>query len=288
MTESADAGSVEQPSAVSAGTPATQAEVADNGSAATSTPDPFSGLSEGTRKWVETKGYKSVEDALSGGMNAESRLGTAVTPPAQDAPQEEWDKFHARLGRPEKPEQYEFKRPEGLPENMPYNEDLANTSKTWMYEAGLTPRQSQIMHDKFAQFGAAEAQKAIEAQGKAVEATHDDLVRDWGPTESDGFKSQMELAGRAAKQLGLVEAFKETGILLPDGALTNPQIARAMAVVGDKMFREDTLADGSGIGGENPWKTDNVSLQSRLVKEDPDRARRFIKDAGKDPALYRL
>ena len=61
MTDQAEAGSVaEEP----AGTPAEPAPNAENGSAAQGE-SPFSGLSEGTRKWVETKGYKSIEDAIT-------------------------------------------------------------------------------------------------------------------------------------------------------------------------------------------------------------------------------
>src|SRR5688572_10116769 len=110
MTESAQAGSV-QADASAAGTPAQPQTPPENGSAGGTAPDPFTGLSEGTRKWVETKGYKSPEDIAVAAQNAESKIGSMVSLPADDAPAEEWDKIMSRLPasmrRPESPDKYE-------------------------------------------------------------------------------------------------------------------------------------------------------------------------------------
>jgi hypothetical protein len=118
MTDQAQAGSVaavEQP----AGAPATPAVTTDNGSAVTTEQTPFSGLSEGARKWVDTKGYKSHEDVVSAALSLEQKLGTSVSVPAPDAPKEEWAKFHAKLPEAMRPvesaDKITYTRPEGLP-----------------------------------------------------------------------------------------------------------------------------------------------------------------------------
>lgn len=293
MTDSAEAGSV-TPEA-SAGTPATQQPGADNGSAAPADTSPFSGLSEGTRKWVETKGYKNLDEAVAGGMHAEAKLGAVVTVPAADAPKEEWDAFVAKLPedrRPiEAPDKLDFKRPEGLPPELPYNEELAAAVKPWMHEAGLSKGQAQSLHDKFAQYMAdqvVEQQKQIVAQ---VEKTHDDLVKDWGPVDSDGFKKKHELADRAMKQLGLVDAYKAKGILLADGSLTDPQIARAFSAIGERMFAEDTIGGNDAAFGVNPFKRNeagerDVAGISALVRSDPDKAKRLAREAGENPDVW--
>ena len=165
MSDQADAGSVAE---TPAGAPATPTPSAENGSAAQGPENPFSGLQdEGARKWVETKGYKTLADVVGAAHSLEQRLGTAVTIPAADAPKEEWDKFVSKLPEDRRPiaspDQIEFKRPEGLPENLPYNDELAAAARPWMAEAGLTKAQAQTVHDKFAGWMAeqATAQQAL-------------------------------------------------------------------------------------------------------------------------------
>ncbi|MBL8578087.1 MAG: hypothetical protein JNK47_12740 [Mesorhizobium sp.] len=290
MTEAAPAGSVEAETPP-AGTPATPTPPAPNGSPAGGD-NPFSGLSEGTRKWVETKGYKDIEALATAGMHGEQKLGASVTVPAADASQEEWKKFYDRLPenlRPvESPDKLDFKRPEGLPENVPYSAELATASKSWMAEAGLNSGQAQKVHDKFVGYMAEQTQARLQAVAKSVEDTADALVKDWGPTESEGYKTKLELANRAMKNLGLVDSYKASGILLPDGALTDPQIAKAFSAIGEAMFKEDNLPGGGINTGENPFKKDasgnrSITKISALVQSDPQRARQLAVEAGENP-----
>jgi hypothetical protein len=280
----ADAGSVAQQSAASAGTPGSQQASADNGSAAAAA-SPFAGLQdEGTRKWVETKGYKSVEDLAKAAVNQESIIGSSVRRPADDAPAAEWDKFYSKIGRPEKPDAYELKRPDGLPADLPYDEALAGSFKTWAHQAGLNGKQAQSLHDAFALAQAEQAKAHVTALTKAVETTADALAKEWGPQDSEGFKAKHELANRALKKLGLVESFKKSGIILNDGALTDPALAVAFSQIGEKMFAEDVIDGEGGQGGPNPFKGEkNLTQITALVKSDPDKARRLAREAGVDP-----
>ena len=280
----ADAGSVAD-AGQSAGTPDTQNAGADNGSAAQAA-SPFAGLQdEGTRKWVETKGYKSVDDLAKAAVNQESLLGSSVRRPADDATETEWNAFYSKIGRPEKPDAYEFKRPEGLPADLPYDEALAGSFKTWAHSAGLNGKQAQTLHDQFALAQAEQAKAHVTALTKAVETTADALVKEWGPQESEGFKTKHEMANRALKKLGLVESFKKSGIIMHDGALTDPALAVAFSQIGEKMFAEDRIDGGDAPGGVNPFKDESFNLTAitALVKSDPDKARRLAREAGKNP-----
>ena len=268
-----------------AGTPDGQNAGADNGSAAAAA-SPFAGLQdEGTRTWVEKKGYKSVEDLAKAAVHQESILGSSVRRPADDATETEWNAFYSKIGRPEKPDAYELKRPEGLPSDLPYDEALAGSFKQWAHTAGLNGRQAQSLHDAFAKSQAEQAAAHVTALTKAVETTADALVKEWGPQESEGFKKKHELANRALKKLGLVESFKKSGILLKDNALTDPALAMAFADIGEKMFAEDSIDGGDAPGGKNPFKEGafNLSEITALVKSDPDKARRLAREAGKNP-----
>lgn len=286
MTDTAQAGSVAD-SRPSAGAPGTQQQAPDNGSAGASD-SPFAGLQdEGARKWVETKGYKSVEDVTKAAWSLEQKMSSSVTPPANDAPQAEWDKFYSKTGRPEKPDAYELKRPEGLPADLPYDETLAGNFKTWAHSAGLNGRQAQTLHDQFALAQAEEAKARVAELTKAVETTHDALVKDWGPADSEGFKQKHELANRALKKLGLVESFQKSGIILKDGALTDASLATAFATIGERMFAEDNLDGAGGTSGRNPFDkkkgTFNLTEITALAKSDPDKARRLAREAGENP-----
>lgn len=292
MTDLAEGSVVETP----AGAPAQPAVVPDNGSAGAPETTPFSGLSEGARKWVDTKGYKSPEDIVSAALSLEQRLGTSLTVPPPDAPKEEWEKFHSRLPedmRPvASPDKIEFKRPEGLPENLPYDENLANASKPWMAEAKLSAKQAQVVHDKFAAYQAEQATAQQAAIAESVVATHDDLVKDWGPKDSDSFKEKLTVADRAMKKLGLVESYKAKGILLADGSLTDPQIAKAFHAIGEAMFKEDVIGADGVSGGENPFKRDEAgkikspSAISALINSDPERAKRMAREAGENLDIW--
>jgi len=294
MSDQAEAGSVavETPPA---GAPAQPAVAADNGSAVATETNPFSGLSEGARKWVDTKGYKSHEDVVSAALSLEQRLGTSVTVPAPDAPKEEWEKFHSKLPedmRPvASPDKIEYKRPEGLPADFAYSDELATASKTWAAEAGASPKVAQAYHDKFVGYMAEQAKAQQTAVAQSVETTHDELVKDWGPVASDGFKEKLSVADLAMKKLGLVDAYKAKGILLADGSLTDPQIAKAFHAIGEAMFKEDRIGADGVPGGENPFKKDakgerNITEISALYKSDPERAKRLAREAGENPDIW--
>jgi hypothetical protein len=267
----------------SAGASDTQNAGADNGSAASDSP--FTGLQDaGAREWVSKKGYKSVDDLAKAALSLEGRLGTSLTVPGAEATETEWNSFYSKAGRPERPEAYEFKRPKGLPADLPYDEALAGSFKTWAHSAGLNGKQAQTLHDQFALAQAEQAKSHVAALTKAVETTADALVKDWGPQDSEGFKTKHELANRALKKLGLVESFKKSGIIMHDGALTDPALAVAFSQIGEKMFAEDRIDGGDAPGGDNPFKGEkNLTAISALVKSDPDKARRLAREAGLDP-----
>ncbi|WP_137934355.1 hypothetical protein [Mesorhizobium comanense] len=297
MTDLADAGSVAA-RAQPAGNPVGPSAGADNRSAAPAAKSWLDGLSEGNRKLAEAKGWTRTENldrVFTSYAELERQQGESLRVPGKDASREDWEKFHARLPEQMRPltsaEKVEYRRPEGLPENFAYSDELASASKAWAVEAGASPRTAQAYHDKFVGYMAEQAQAQQIALARSVEATHDELVREWGPTDSDGFRGRLEVANRAMKKLGLVDAYKAKGILLPDGALTDPQIARAFHAIGEAMFREDTIDGGAAPAGGNPFRRNasgerNLTAISTLVRSDPARARRLAREAGENPELW--
>lgn len=241
------------------------AAAASNGSEAAAAGAWWSGLQdEGNRKTAETKGWKDPDTAIKSYTELEKRLtevsSKALTPPAADAKQEEWDAFHARAGRPEKPEAYEFKLPDGLPADLPYDAEFANQYKAWAHQAGLTPRQAQQQHDAFVKFQADAFQKSVEAHGQKMTAATANLGKVWGEPGSEGFKQNVALADRFIRNNGgeaLMGELKANGLLAENGAVLSPVLAQAFSKAGKALYSEDQLVTGQSASGSrtDPAKT---------------------------------
>lgn len=286
---------------VQTGTPAAGTGTALEGSNSGAA-DPFAGLETGTREWVGTKGYKSIADIAKAAQNAESIIGRSVVLPDDKAKPEDWDKVFNRLGRPEKPDGYEFKLPQGVPEGMPYDAEFAKTFKGAAHAAGLTAKQATALHD----FWTGEAVKAFTSQTaeakklqetatkRAVDATSA-LEKAYGGTkDSDPFKQGVDLAVRAIEGLdklpgvsGIKQALEQAGLLV-GGVVLEPSIAIALTHIGKTLFKEgDMPLGGSAPAGDNPFAgAGNMTLQMAMIRSDPEKARRMISAVGKTPADF--
>ncbi len=289
MTDSAEAGSVPE---AAAGNPQSATPPPDNGSAGAGG-SWLDGLSEGNRTVAKAKGWdkdaQGLDKALTSYTELEKQLGSSLRPPKEDAAPEEWNAFYDKLGRPKEPT-YEFKRPQDYPADLPYDDALAKEAMPAFHDAGLNTKQAQKLHDWFVQANAKRMHDYQQGVAQSITQANDDLIKEWGPKDSELFKTRLELANKALKRLGLIDELKQAGVLLPDGTLTRASLAKAFAVVGDKMFREDTIDVGNMPAGTNPWKasTINRTIQSAIQKKDPALARRLIREAGRNPADYGL
>ncbi len=256
--------------------------------------DWLAGLSEENRSLVEAKKWDSDPNALvKGYREVEAHAKSALVPPGDDASQDDWSAFYDRLGRPEKPEGYEFRLPEGVPEDMPYDDTLKAQFQTWSHQAGLTPRQAAMMHDLYVQNAGELHGQAIEGTRKTVTAAHDALVKAWGDPETEGHKRKVELAGRAIRQLGgdaLEAELRSVGVLTDAGEVAAPQVAQMFANIGEQLYAEDTVFAGPSASA-NPFADGphhNLTEQGKILRSDPKRAKALILAAGGDPTLYQL
>lgn len=265
--------------------------IADEGSNG-SGGDWLAGLSEENRNLVQAKQWDSPDALARSYRELAAHASKALRPPAEDAPAEEWSAFYAKLGRPEKPEGYEFQLPEGIPENLPYDDTFAQKFRSWAHEQGLTLKQARALHDAYVQDFAGQMQAAQEAEVQAVEGAHQALVKEWGAPETETYKRKVEMMSRAARQLGgsdLYSELAEMGAITKSGEVKRPQLAKALASVGEKLFAEDALFSGAG-SVENPFseKSHNLTKQGQMIRSDPDRAKALIKAAGLKPSDYGL
>jgi hypothetical protein len=238
--------------------------------------------------WVNEDGSYKTEDVLKSYQTLEKRIGSMVAVPDDKAKAEDRDAFFQKLGWPGKPEGYEFARPEGLPEHIPYDAAFADKFKVWANEAKLPVGQAQALHDQYVkQFADDIASFQQELQGKA-KAAHETLTRElWGDPKSEAYIQNRDAAVRALRAdkslSGLEVDLKAAGFLTPEGHFTSPAIAQLLAGYGRQMQNDTFVGNGSGgAGAGNPFAkaTENLTEQVLLKRTDPARARTLAAAAG--------
>ncbi len=253
---------------------------------------PLAGLSDENRRVAETKGWDSADKIVESYRNLEAKIGDSLRPPGDDASPEEWQAFYGRLGRPEAVADYEFAMPDGLAEDFPYDAESANRFAEWAHEAGLSPRQAQSLHDRFVQDTSGRFAAGRQADLSAIDEAHTTLTEAWGEPATEGYRRNVDLANRALRELGgetLASSLKSRGAISPEGALADPAIAFMLQKAGERLFSEDQVF-GANAAASNPFtrSTENVTEQGRLLRNDPELARTFIRGANREHDFPRL
>lgn len=274
------------------------AAAANNGAQAAASGDWLSGLEEGNRKTVESKGWKSPNDTIKSYADLERQFtdisSKALTPPTDDAKPEDLDAFFGKLGMPEKAEGYDFKMPEGLPADLPYDADFAKEFKAMARDARLPAKQAQALHDAYVKNFAAKMQAGAEAQAKAkAEAEQKafaELSTAWGAPDSESHKEKIGFVARALEQSGIKDEAVAMGLMDAQGFTAYPKMAQFLALAGERLFREGThVVGGVSIAG-NPFAkgSENMTQQMLIAKNDRAKAIALIAAAGRQPGDFGL
>lgn len=182
---------------------------AGEGSNAASSTDYFSGLDEGSQKWINDNGIsKDDPKAMLSGVVTKSRemeklIGGSLKVPGEDATPEDLQAFYDKATEklvPADAAGYEYELPEGVPEDMPYDSDFADQFKAFSHEAKMPANVSKQTHDWFVKemAGAVAAQREADtvAHTGAVKAATKALEAEWGGTDTDEHKAAQEHVAR--------------------------------------------------------------------------------------------
>lgn len=279
-------GQVEAPT-----TAQTATVVADQGSSGSDVNWAAGLQAEDNRALVEAKQWKSPDDAIRSYRELESHLSKNLTVPGADASADEWNAFYGKLGRPDTADKYELAlNTETVPQDFPYDENSALEFRNWAHEAGLSPRQAQVLHDKFVAHQAGGFTAMRENAAKLEGDTHREIVNQWGDPDTDGYKKNLEYASRAIGQLGMKDELIRLGALSSEGSVLSSKLAFALAKVGKEMYAEDSVATNANGTVNNPFSTENFNLTQAgaLIRSDPAKAKSMIRSAGLNPADYGL
>jgi hypothetical protein len=202
---------------------------------------------EEVRTWTQAKGWKDPAALAESAWNLEKligheRAGRTVVVPADDAQPAEIAAFRAKMGVPEKADDYMsvIKVPEGQPDGF------AKQAATWFHDAGIPPKQAGVLVEKW-NAAMAEGVKA-EAEQAATRADQEfgQVVASWGK-EAD---ANLELGKRAAAQFIPAKDPAERQAILGklEGAIGTKAMLEMFANIG-KNLGEHRMANPGDPGG---------------------------------------
>lgn len=176
--------------------------------------------------------YQDVASLAKGYVEAQTLIGRkgAIIPKEGDSP-EVTAAFRQAMGVPDKPEGYEIKVPEGLPEGV-WNDAAAGQLRSWAHELGLTPAQAQGLAERYAQMGGTAVQQS-------AEATETELRKEWGVA----FQAKMKSANEALRSIGGEDLAQ---YLQTSGLGNHPAMVRAWAKIGEGMGEDRPAGMGTG------------------------------------------
>lgn len=192
--------------------------------------------------------------------------------PDTKAPPEEWAKFNALLGMPEKPDGYKIEKKEG----SPFDENFVGAMKPVFHKAGLRQEQLDIIRQGYEDYANAVIKQQQESIVKLNEARWEKYRKDWGENTT---KENIELAKRAFNEVAPDE-LKE--IMTVDDVIKDPILVAAYS----KLWRK-TMND-TFIKGEIPKEevyTPRYSSSPEMYRNDktPEGAKArewFVKNKG--------
>lgn len=219
--------------------------------AAAATQDWRTTLPEDIRGEESIKNFKDVADLTKGFIETKKLVGNATKIPKADAKPEEWDTFYSKLGRPESPDKYDFKMPDGTK----VDEALIKEFRTAAHTSGLQPRQAQGLLDWFNKTQG----DRMTAYSKTMEDGVGKLKTEWGGK----FDEKLSVASRAVKEMGgdeLISLLEETGLG------NHPTLVKFFAKLGESTMESQLIV---GDGGSNGQETkDEILRKIEEIEKD--------------------
>lgn len=193
-------------------------------------------VDEATTAYITNKGWDNPVKAIESYRNLEKFAGgskSLVELPGPDADEAKLGEFYNRLGRPDSPEKYELKTPQGA------DPELTGWFKQTAHKYGLTAKQAASLYDDWNQMavGKGEAMMADAQQNSEKEIAA--LRKEWG----QGFEKQIDMGKRAVAALG----FTEQQLSAYESKLGTAEMLKLFTTLGSKMG-EDSFEGGERTG----------------------------------------
>jgi hypothetical protein len=185
----------------------------------------------------DVENIPSLFKKLDGAMSLIGKRPAGI--PEENASKEDWEKFYAAMGRPEKAEDYIFEKPEGVESD----EKLEAFAKSLFHEAGLRPQQASLIQTKFDNF----IRESAKAQLEGHSAQQKELDVDFDKLATKTFGDKVDVVLDTSKKMlaeNVPEEFKEHVQSLSNENLI--VMASVLNSVHSKYIKEDGNLVGRG------------------------------------------
>ncbi|HBQ2245558.1 TPA: hypothetical protein L7O74_000462 [Klebsiella pneumoniae] len=151
-----------------------------------------------------------------------------------DGDEKGWQDLYAKLGRPEKIEDYGIKPPEGS------DGAFLNTALSWMHESGLNKKQAETVIHKFNEYAAEQQKSAQENIANQNAANREKVIKSWG-SEVEANTAILQNAVQRFFPDAVIEKFNTAGLL------NDPDLVNAVLAIG-KALGEDKTVTAAATG----------------------------------------
>ena len=179
--------------------------------------------------------YKSNNDALIALVEAQKLIGKkGVIMPEEGASADDWNEFYNKLGRPEKPDDYELPEIKDFPDDLPVQEAMVKDYREIAHTLGLSNKQTSQLYEWYQKQNATVYNNLVSQKADNLKSTETSLRKEWG-------KAYDEKVSSAKKMLEFVSD-NDLGFFEEHG--NNPSLIRTLSNIAAKMS-EDTLGGRS-------------------------------------------
>ncbi|WP_237085198.1 MULTISPECIES: hypothetical protein [Klebsiella pneumoniae complex] len=145
-----------------------------------------------------------------------------------DGDEKGWQDLYAKLGRPEKIEDYGIKPPEGS------DGAFLNTALSWMHESGLNKKQAETVIHKFNEYAAEQQKSAQENIANQNAANREKVIKSWG-SEVEANTAILQNAVQRFFPDAVIEKFNTAGLL------NDPDLVNAVLAIGKALGEDKTV-----------------------------------------------
>ncbi|HBW9906979.1 TPA: hypothetical protein MFX78_02420 [Klebsiella pneumoniae] len=145
-----------------------------------------------------------------------------------DGDEKGWQDLYAKLGRPEKIEDYGIKPPEGS------DGTFLNTALGWMHESGLNKKQAETVINKFNEYAAEQQKSAQENIANQNAANREKVIKSWG-SEVEANTAILQNAVQRFFPDAVIEKFSTAGLL------NDPDLVNAVLAIGKALGEDKTV-----------------------------------------------
>lgn len=219
-------------------------------------------LPEDIRGEAAFRDIKDLGSLAKGYLNAQKMLGhpreNLVVLPAGPDDADGWNAVYARLGRPEKADDY--KLPAG-PEGLTVDPKLQSAFLASAHAAGLSTKQAAEIFGGYQSAVAARMSEDAAAATAAKDATVAALKQEWGAA----FDGKVQLAKAALQHYG----DPELTALLDSGAGNDPRWIKTFARMGEQLAEDGVIGRAAG-GGQGVLSPGEAQQQINGLMADKD------------------